>query len=215
MTSTSAQQTFRWIPGDYNLIGDTRWKDQNRRTRPFRFENPKIQSHATVALGGIIRMLSLSRTSRPWRGVTRQNHHHHHPSHFSRFFLHFFSIVGVRFLFDENQSKTFLLCKTLANGDNAFVQHAPRPQSLIISVLLGYSACQTASESIISLANKIPSPLSTAADSRGPWRRLEKNQLDWHRLIAHSGLKIGKTRQTVNQIHSISAGIKSGCFTSK
>ncbi len=50
MTSTSAQQTFRWIPGDYNLIGDTRWKDQNRRTRPFRFENLKIQSHATVAL---------------------------------------------------------------------------------------------------------------------------------------------------------------------
>lgn len=82
------------------------------------------------------------------------------------FFISFLLLASVFSLMRINQ--TFLLCKTLANGDNAFVQHAPRPQSLIISVLLGYSACQTASESIISLANKIPPPLSTAADSRGP-----------------------------------------------
>ncbi len=215
MTSTSAQQTFRWIPGDYNLIGDTRWKDQNRRTLPFRFENPK---NPIPCNSGTVELYACCPSAGPAGPAVRDGAS---PARIIiiiilviflvSFFISFLLLASVFSLMRINQ--TFLLCKTLANGDNAFVQHAPRPQSLIISVLLGYSACQTASESIISLANKIPPPLSTAADSRGPWRRLEKNQLDWHRLIAHSGLKIGKTRQTVNQIHSISAGIKSGCFT--
>lgn len=165
---------------------------------------------------GIIRMLSLSRTSRPWRGVTRQNHHHHHPSHFSRFFLHF----------------SFLLLASVFSLMRINQKHCSYPRRWQMAITPSCNTLLDHSPSLFPFCWAIPHVRqrrnrSFPSQTKSPRHFLlqqtvgaleddwEMNPLDWHRLIAHSGLKIGKTRQTVKQIHSISAGIKSGCFTSK
>ena len=209
------------LSGDYNLIKKTRHTWRKDR---FSHSYSRIPSIRILCNSGIVELyafcLSLSRMiSHPWLGVTRHNHHH------LPFFLNLSSFLFYCW-------RPFSLWWESIKKNSSYMGHRERWQMAITPSCTTRTNHNTVphyfrSVGLFRTSDKLvgidhfPPPSQTTKSHRyfllqsvSPSRLLE----DWHWLIAHSGLKIGKTRQdklSTKYIPFPGAQESSGCFTSE